>query len=105
MGERQLQDAAAPLCAAPDFNPRRPKLRLPPQSCDCHAHVCGPAQRYPYWSGRVYTPPDCLPAAYGHMLATLGVERAVLVQPSVYWTDNRAMLDAMRDAGAAFRGV
>jgi predicted TIM-barrel fold metal-dependent hydrolase len=39
------------------------------------------------------------------MLATLGVERAVLVQPSVYWTDNTAMLDAIGAAGASFRGV
>jgi len=95
----------APFCAGPDPNPRKPQLRLPALACDCHAHVCGPAARYPYWPGRVYTPPDCLPSAYRRMLATLGVERAVLVQPSVYWTDNRAMLDAMQEAGAAFRGV
>lgn len=43
--------------------------------------------------------------AYQGMLDTLGVERAVLVQPSVYWTDNTAMLDAIRAGGAAFRGV
>ena len=29
------------------------------------------------------------------MLDVLGIERAVLVQPSVYGTDNRAMLDAL----------
>jgi hypothetical protein len=39
------------------------------------------------------------------MLKTLGVERAVLVQPSVYGTDNTAMLDAMKAAGPSFRGV
>jgi len=94
-----------PLCAAPDPAPRKPKLKLPALACDTHAHICGPASRYPYWDGRVYTPPDCLLPAYRHMLATLGVERAVLVQPSVYWTDNAAMLDAMRAAGPAFRGV
>lgn len=97
--------SAAPLCAGPDVDTRAPQLRLPPLACDCHAHVCGPAARYPYWPGRVYTPPDCLPADYRRMLAILGVERAVLVQPSVYWTDNRAMLDAMAEGGAAFRGV
>lgn len=97
--------ADAPPCAAPDPDPRKPTLALPPLACDSHAHICGPAHRYPYWSGRVYTPPDCLLPAYRHMLATLGVERAVLVQPSVYWTDNRAMLDAMQAAGPAFRGV
>lgn len=97
--------APAPLCAAPDPAPRKPRFVLPPRSCDCHAHICGPESRYPYWSGRVYTPPDCLLPAYRHMLATLGVERAVLVQPSVYGTDNRALLDALAEAGPAFRGV
>ena len=86
---------SAPLCAAHDPNPRRPRLALPPLSCDTHAHVCGPAFRYPYWPKRVYTPPDALPGQYRHLLATLGVERAVLVQPSVYGTDNTAMLDAL----------
>ena len=85
----------APLCAAHDPNPRKPRLTLPPLACDTHAHVCGPESRYPYWSGRIYTPPDALPAQYRHMLRTLGVERSVLVQPSVYGSDNRAMLDAL----------
>jgi predicted TIM-barrel fold metal-dependent hydrolase len=39
------------------------------------------------------------------MLATLGVERAVLVQPSFYGTDNAALLDALAAGGRAFRGV
>lgn len=30
------------------------------------------------------------------MLATLGLERAVIVQPSFYGTDNRCTLDALR---------
>jgi len=92
-------------CAAPDPESRKPRLALPPLSCDCHAHICGPASRYPYWPGRVYTPPDCLLPAYRDMLATLGVERAVLVQPSVYGADNRALCDALGQAGPAFRGV
>jgi predicted TIM-barrel fold metal-dependent hydrolase len=85
--------------------PRKPRLALPPLACDCHAHICGPASRYRYWAGRVYTPPDCLLPAYRHMLTTLGVERAVLVQPSVYGTDNSALVDALRAAGPSFRGV
>ena len=94
-----------PSCAAPDPAPRTPRLALPPLACDCHAHICGPGSRYPYWPGRVYTPPDCLLPQYRHLLATLGVERAVLVQPSVYGCDNAAMLDALHDAGPQFRGV
>jgi 2-pyrone-4,6-dicarboxylate lactonase len=94
-----------PLCAAPDPAPRKPKITLPAGATDTHAHICGPQSRYAYFSERVYTPPDCLLPAYRHMLATLGVTRAVLVQPSVYGTDNTAMLDAMQAAGPAFRGV
>ena len=91
--------AEAPECAGPDFNPRAPKRGLPRRSCDTHAHIMGPKARYDYSPARIYTPPDCLLTDYLHMLDTLGVERAVLVQPSVYGTDNTAMLDAMKAAG------
>jgi len=97
--------AQAPYCAGPDPNPRTPAFTLPRGACDCHAHVFGPAGRYPYFSRRIYTPPDAPPSAYWRMLSALGVERAVLVQPSVYGTDNRAMLDAMAGEGARMRGV
>ena len=95
----------APECAGPDFNPRTPKLRLPPRACDTHAHIMGPKAKYAYSPARIYTPPDCLLADYLHMLDMLGVERAVLVQPSVYGTDNTVMLEAMKTAGNRLRGV
>jgi 2-pyrone-4,6-dicarboxylate lactonase len=94
-----------PLCAAFDPKPRKPRITIPSLACDTHAHVCGPETRYPYYSRRTYTPPDSLLPAYQHMLGMLGFERAVLVQPSVYGTDNTAMLDAMKVAGPNFRGV
>lgn len=97
--------AAAPLCAGPDFNPHPPKFRMPANACDTHAHVMGPAARYDYSPARVYTPPDCLPDQYRHLLDTLGVERAVLIQPSVYGSDNAAMLDAMKADPQRLRGV
>jgi 2-pyrone-4,6-dicarboxylate lactonase len=94
-----------PVCAPFDPAPRVPSFAVPQGACDCHAHVCGPPARYPYWPQRIYTPPDALPAAYRHMLDTLGVERAVLVQPSVYATDNRAMLDTLAADPQRLRGV
>lgn len=94
-----------PLCAAFDPKPRKPRIAIPRLSCDTHAHVCGPSSHYPYYAKRTYTPPDSLLSAYQHMLTVLGFERAVLVQPSVYGTDNSAMLDAMKAAGPSFRGV
>jgi len=95
----------APLCAGPDPDTRSPRFLLPAGSTDCHAHVFGPVARYPYSAGRVYTPPDASPADYWRMLRTLGVTRAVLVQPSVYGTDNRAMLDALAAYPGCMRGV
>jgi predicted TIM-barrel fold metal-dependent hydrolase len=44
---------------------------------------------YPYVEGRIYTLPD----DGLRMLRTLGMERVVLVQPSIYGTDNSRMLD------------
>lgn len=97
--------AQAPYCAGPDPKPRKPAFELPPGAIDCHAHVFGPIARYPYFQKRIYTPPDAPPSAYWRMLGALGVERAVLVQPSVYGTDNRAMLDAMAGEKHRMRGV
>ena len=98
-------NAGAPPCAPPDFHPRKPELPFPARACDCHAHILGPAARFEYSPARVYTPPDCLLPDYRHMLDTLGVERAVLVQPSVYGTDNPVMLEALKSDPARLRGV
>ena len=95
----------APLCAAPDPNPRKPQVQMPRNACDTHAHICGPIERYAYSGRRVYTPPDTLLPAYRHMLGQLGVERMVLVQPSVYGSDNTVMLAAMAELGHSARGV
>jgi 2-pyrone-4,6-dicarboxylate lactonase len=94
-----------PTCAPHDPAPRAPSFAVPPGACDCHAHVCGPPSRYPYAPERIYTPPDALPVEYRHMLDALGVERAVLVQPSVYGTDNRAMLAALAADPQRLRAV
>jgi 2-pyrone-4,6-dicarboxylate lactonase len=94
-----------PVCAPPDPHPRRPKFEFPPHACDCHAHICGPASDYAYIPERIYTPPDALLPDYRRVLDALGCSRAVLVQPSFYGADNRAMLAAMKAAGPAFRGV
>lgn len=97
--------AEPPLCAGPDLHPRTPKIKVPPLACDCHAHIFGPKSVYPYSPKRIYTPPDTLLPAYLHMLGILGIERAVLIQPSVYGADNRVMLKAMAEMGNRCRGV
>ncbi|HWZ72758.1 MAG TPA: hypothetical protein VN326_14975 [Casimicrobiaceae bacterium] len=36
------------LCQPPRAVIHKPKLRVPPLSCDCHAHILGPPSRFPY---------------------------------------------------------
>src|SRR5262249_46477523 len=105
MAERANWQVGAPRCAPPVPSPLPPKAAFPPLACDCHAHICGPQATYGYIPERIYTPPDALLPAYQHLLAALGCDRAVLVQPSFHGTDNRAMIAAMAQAGGKFRGV
>lgn len=88
-----------------DPNPSPPSFPLPRGACDTHAHILGPASLYPYATDRQYTPADASLPSYENMLRVLGFERAVLVQPSVYATDNRRLLDAIKSAKVEMRGV
>jgi len=94
-----------PECAGADPAPCPPEDVPPPGACDCHVHIFGPVEYYPFSRTRKYTPPQASLAAYYHVMETLGLMRAVIVQPSVYGFDNRATLDAIKAAGANFRGV
>ena len=77
----------------------------PDGSCDCHVHVIGPRARFPLAATRSYTPPDASTAALRAMLDGLGVSRVVIVQPSIYGTDNGCLLAALTELGDRARGV
>ncbi len=94
-----------PVTAPHDPHPRRPSITFPPLACDCHAHICGPIARYPYYERRIYTPSDALLPDYEHMLNTLGVSRAALVQGSIYGTDNTVLLEALQRGNGRYRGI
>ena len=93
-----------PMCPA-SRPPSRPGIPLPPAACDTHAHVFGPASRFPYADDRSYTPPDAPLETYLGMLDTLGFARGVLVQGSAHGPDNSAMLDALARHRERLRGV
>jgi predicted TIM-barrel fold metal-dependent hydrolase len=65
----------------------------PPGTIDTHVHVF--ESRYPLSPDRGYNPPDSTLDDLKHLHATLGVDRVVFTQPSVYGTDNSAILDGM----------
>ncbi len=77
----------------------RPHWQPPAGATDCHMHIFGPYERYPLSPGRSYTPPEASLAAYRAMCDTIGIERTVIVQPSIYGTDNAVTLDAVDAIG------
>jgi 2-pyrone-4,6-dicarboxylate lactonase len=93
-----------PACPAPR-EPTRPRCPPPPDACDTHAHVFGPAAQFPYAADRSYTPPDAPLAKYLAMLDAVGFTRGVLVQGSAHGQDNAAMLDALARRPDRLRGV
>jgi predicted TIM-barrel fold metal-dependent hydrolase len=94
-----------PTCRAPDPNTRKPSYRPPPLACDAHCHIFGPGDRYPYAPDRTYTPPDAPLSRFQELQATLGLERAVLVNASCHGTDNTVIVDAIAQSHGKYRGV
>lgn len=97
-----------PQCEAADPFPRPSSIAVPAGACDCHAHVFSGLERYPYTKNRTYTPPDAPVGAYLYMHQQLGIERGVLVQPSVYGTDNSLQADTLnylRGQGKDYKGI
>lgn len=94
-----------PTIPPPERATRKPATVFPPGACDCHAHVFGPQTRYPFAPNAAYVAPDSTVEDYARLLQTLGCQRGVIVQPSVYGTDNSATVDALRSGLMAFRGV
>jgi len=78
---------------------------LPPQACDCHAHVFGPFERFPLAEERTYTPPLAEKQSYLQMLDDAGFARGVLVHGGANGWDHGAMLDALRSEPKRLRGI
>jgi D-galactarolactone isomerase len=83
-----------------------PRTRAPAHACDCHLHIYDP--RFPEAEGAEQgdTPQQATAGDYRRIQQRLGTERAVVVQPRPYGTDNRVTLDAIAQLGAErTRGV
>jgi 2-pyrone-4,6-dicarboxylate lactonase len=80
-----------------------PSFAVPPGACDAHFHVFEPG--YPHVPRPHYTFPDGTVDQYLAMTEALGIDRAVLVQPSFYGTDNRLLEYALKRLGPRFAGV
>lgn len=92
-------------CAAPDPYIAPPAFTVPAGAVDAHAHVVADDPTYPLVAQRSYTPPAATEAAYLAMLEACDMSRGVLVQISVYGTDNRHLLATLARHPQRLRGV
>ncbi len=76
---------------------------IPANACDCHIHVYD--DRYPAATGAKLFPANASVDQYRCIQSVTGTERAVLVTPSTYGTDNRSMLTGLQVLGHCARGV
>lgn len=79
------------------------QTRAPLGACDCHIHVYDDAVA-PI-AGAQLRPPQATAGDYRRIQTRLGTQRAVLVTPSTYGSNNAPMLNALAQMGADGRGV
>jgi predicted TIM-barrel fold metal-dependent hydrolase len=117
MLSRREMLAITPLAAAAAIRRSRPaaatasqpstavKFNVPANACDCHTHIFGDPQRFPFAAGRTYTPESASVAEMRALHRALHTTRVVIVQPSVYGTDNSCTLDAVSQLRPNARGI
>lgn len=98
-------DHASPLAPVPfSAGHAAPRTALPAGACDCHVHVYD--GRFAAAPGARLLPPDASADDYRRLQRRLGTQRAVLVTPSTYGSDNRCMLAGLAALGTdRARGV
>src|SRR5262249_41991352 len=78
---------------------------VPAGATDCHTHIHADPAKFPFYSGRVYTPELASPEEMSALHKALHIERVVIVTPSVYGPDNSSTMYGMTARGAKARGV
>jgi predicted TIM-barrel fold metal-dependent hydrolase len=97
--------AAAAAAAVTRRTATEVSFRVPAGACDCHTHVFGDPARFPFTASRTYTPGPALVDEMRALHRSLHTDRVVVVQPSVYGTDNACTLDAIHQLGPRARGI
>lgn len=78
------------------FSGPKPKLAMPKGAVDTHIHFYD--SQYPTLPNTP-TPPDVGVKEYRQVMAWLGIERVIVVQPNAYGDDNRLTLAATAELG------
>ncbi len=87
------------------FRATAPAFEVPANTTDCHMHIVGSPDRYPFARNRSFATHPATVEDYRKTMAATGIERAVVVQPSFYGKDSRCTIDALRSFGGCARAV
>ena len=72
-------------------------------ACDCHVHIY--EDKFPLLPDIAWVPTNLPVSSYRKVQQALGLDRAVIVQPTGYGFDNSCSLDALKQLGSAARGI
>lgn len=100
-----MSDSAPPPKPSYHNNPTEPKLKLAPGSTDCHFHVFGPQDKFPFAKDAPYAPADAPKAVLLDRHMFLGIERGIVVQSAAHGFDNSAAADLLADKKGTYFGV
>lgn len=81
------------------------EFQVPPGACDCLTHIYGDTDVFPMAPDRTYTPELASIGEIRRLHRSLGIDRAIIVQPTIYGTENACTIDAVRQLGAHARGI
>lgn len=104
-GIAAIFDRYAPLHASASQPSTPVDFDVPRGACDCHTHIFGDPQKFPWAAGRVYTPESASIVEMRSLHRALHTDRVVIVQPTVYGTDNSCTLDAVKQLGPGARAI
>jgi len=105
LSRRALLLQAAALLATASQPRTRINFDVPGGACDCHTHIFGDPARFPMTPARVYTPEQASVDEMRTLHRALHMDRVVIVQPSIYGTDNGCTLDAVKQLGSRARAI
>ncbi|MGB6443870.1 MAG: amidohydrolase family protein [Xanthobacteraceae bacterium] len=91
--------------AGPDPDTRIPAFTLPRGAIDTHTHIFGPASKYPFAADRTYSAPEAPLPMFRDVHATIGCDRAVIVNATIHGTDNRVVTDAIAAYPEQYKGL
>jgi predicted TIM-barrel fold metal-dependent hydrolase len=88
----------------PDPNPRKPRFVVPPGSWDTHFHVYAP-HLFPFPEKRRTIGPAAPVEHYLKIASAIGLQRGVIVQPSLHGDSTDVVLDAVAKSAGRLRGM